>query len=362
MARVAAERHGLGGGERHDVAYVHQRRKHLRGVLQGLAAGEARADLLQGRASPSVDDGNPVLGGPRKDHFPLPTDPHALHELRLQRSEARQEDLVEAQHAGLGAAEAAQRPRAPVLQPEDRLCASGCLPQPPQDAQDFVQLHRSAGQGREDGEDGSGAWLDSLEHRQGVGRNQVLLLPLGDLGKQLLCVGIGPEMLPHGLQQSVHLVYQPPLQLLLGDLTAEEGLLEVAEAGVRLTVHGERVARPGEEDVLGVVQTGVHQVVLHQMHLVVCSLLGARLWLRWAVRVVDLPLHILRRVLHEDRAVGVRLRHLGLARFQPVEHVVGQDHRLHLPAGPVAVVACEHVDLALVHTELADVSLKEENV
>ena len=47
---------------------------------------------------------------------------------------------------------------------------------------------------------------------------------------------------------------------------------------------------------------------------------------------------------------------------EPVEHVVREDDGLQLDARLVAVLAREHVDLALVDAELADVGLEEEDV
>lgn len=54
--------------------------------------------------------------------------------------------------------------------------------------------------------------------------------------------------------------------------------------------------------------------------------------------------------------------HLLLALGQTVEHMMREDDRLELDAGCVAVFAGEHVDLALVDAELADVCLEEEDV
>mmetsp|Transcript_45563 Transcript_45563/g.126450 ORF Transcript_45563/g.126450 Transcript_45563/m.126450 type:complete len:264 (-) Transcript_45563:291-1082(-) len=77
---------------------------------------------------------------------------------------------------------------------------------------------------------------------------------------------------------------------------------------------------------------------------------------------MDLSSHVLERVLHEDGAVRVGFRHLGLARRQTIQHVVGQYDRFLLPPGQVAIVSRKHVHLPLVDTELANVRLEVEDV
>lgn len=62
-------------------------------------------------------------------------------------------------------------------------------------------------------------------------------------------------------------------------------------------------------------------------------------------------------VLHKDGRVGVALGHLLLALQQPRQHVVAQDDGLVLALDLVAVLAREHVHLALVHAQLANVRL-----
>eukprot|EP00965_Chrysotila_dentata_P150012 4954614-Pleurochrysis_carterae.AAC.2 len=80
-------------------------------------------------------------------------------------------------------------------------------------------------------------------------------------------------------------------------------------------------------------------------------------YLRGAVGLSQLARHLVRRVFHEDGRVAVRLGHLGLALGEAVEHVVRQDDRLQLDPGRVAVLAREHVHLALVDSKLANVGL-----
>mmetsp|Transcript_59867 Transcript_59867/g.105264 ORF Transcript_59867/g.105264 Transcript_59867/m.105264 type:complete len:262 (-) Transcript_59867:365-1150(-) len=106
--------------------------------------------------------------------------------------------------------------------------------------------------------------------------------------------------------------------------------------------HGTVVA---EDDVLGVVHDGV---LVHH--------LGR------AERFLDLALHILRRVFHEDGRVRVGLGHFLLAFLQARQHVVGDNDRFKFLLLRAGVLSCEHVDLSLVHAQLADVRLEEEHI
>ena len=76
----------------------------------------------------------------------------------------------------------------------------------------------------------------------------------------------------------------------------------------------------------------------------------------------DLPAHVLGRVLHEDRGVGVALGHLRLPRLQAHHHVVRQDDGLVLNAHRGTVLPGLHVHLALVQPQLTDVRLQQEDV
>mmetsp|Transcript_55279 Transcript_55279/g.143792 ORF Transcript_55279/g.143792 Transcript_55279/m.143792 type:complete len:265 (+) Transcript_55279:1142-1936(+) len=190
---------------------------------------------------------------------------------------------------------------------------------------------------------------------------QRLPLPFRDLPQQLLGLWVRLEVLPHRLQQHVHLVDELLLELLLADLAGHERSPQALEAGVGRPSdgHGEPLLR--EKDVLNVVQAGVFEIVLDQAH---ALLLCLRHLLRelGAVGVADLARHVLGRVLHEDGAVGVRLRHLRLPLLQAQEHVVRQDDGLQLPASRVAVVARQHIHFALVHPQLAHVRPQEEDI
>mmetsp|Transcript_16930 Transcript_16930/g.36299 ORF Transcript_16930/g.36299 Transcript_16930/m.36299 type:complete len:226 (+) Transcript_16930:1627-2304(+) len=98
------------------------------------------------------------------------------------------------------------------------------------------------------------------------------------------------------------------------------------------------------------------------MHRFLVGLVLHLAFLRGAVGLSQLARHLVRRVFHEDGRVAVRLGHLGLALGEAVEHVVRQDDRLQLDPGRVAVLAREHVHLALVDSKLANVGLQEEDV
>mmetsp|Transcript_15400 Transcript_15400/g.43069 ORF Transcript_15400/g.43069 Transcript_15400/m.43069 type:complete len:226 (+) Transcript_15400:120-797(+) len=118
----------------------------------------------------------------------------------------------------------------------------------------------------------------------------------------------------------------------------------VATIGLR-PLHS-KAAKPREGDVLDVLVAGV-----------------ALNLLRRAEGLLQLGLHLLLAVLHEDCRVGVALRHLLLPLQQPGHHAVRQDDRLAaLGLAVVTVLAGQHVDLALVHPQLADVGLQEEDV
>ena len=106
-----------------------------------------------------------------------------------------------------------------------------------------------------------------------------------------------------------------------------------------------KLVRPRNDDVLDVLHARVP-----------CDLL-----LR-AICLLDLRVHLLLAVLHENCRIRIRLGHLLLALLQSHEHVVRQDDGLVLALDVVAVLSREHIHLALIHPELADVRLEKEDV
>mmetsp|Transcript_83 Transcript_83/g.251 ORF Transcript_83/g.251 Transcript_83/m.251 type:complete len:247 (-) Transcript_83:564-1304(-) len=194
---------------------------------------------------------------------------------------------------------------------------------------------------------------------------QGFLLPLGHFSQDLLGKGIVPKMFPHGFQQSVDLNDKLFLKLHVADRSVHEGFLDALKLMVRCAAHFESEALPGEQNMLEVIQARILECLFHQVHvLVLLGLRGVLSLLRrpWAERVHDLAPHVLLRVLHEDGAVGIRLRHLRLSCFEAEEHVVRQNDGLGFSCGSVTVVPSQHVHLALVNAQLTDVCFQEEDV
>ena len=79
-----------------------------------------------------------------------------------------------------------------------------------------------------------------------------------------------------------------------------------------------------------------------------------------AERFLYFPCYLLDGVFHEDGGVGVGLGHLFLALDESADHAVGDNDGLVLLG--VGHFDGEHVDLALVDAELANIDVEEENV
>mmetsp|Transcript_861 Transcript_861/g.2071 ORF Transcript_861/g.2071 Transcript_861/m.2071 type:complete len:375 (-) Transcript_861:248-1372(-) len=207
------------------------------------------------------------------------------------------------------------------------------------------------------------------EALEALGGHEALPLPRHDLRED----GLGPlvllEVITHRLQELVHRQNQPLLEPQRHKPAPQEVGLDLLVRSVRLSTSLEGSIGDGENDVLHVVEARVLQVVRRQVHALHPGIDIPRLLrslcllrLRGAVGIIDFTSHVLRGVLHENSGVRVRLGHLLLALLEPVEHVVRQDDGLVLDARSVAVLPRKHVDLALVHAQLADVCLKEEDV
>ena len=169
-------------------------------------------------------------------------------------------------------------------------------------------------------------------------------------------------MAAHGRKKRVDRPDQSRLEVGFGQCAAEEGIAHGCERDVRLAAGREDSAGQAEDDVLHVIEARVLELVLDELHVLLLALLLERLLGARAERVGDLARHVFRGILHEDGGLLVRLGHFGLALGEAVQHVVRQDDRFQLNARRVAVLACEHVHLSLIDSQLADVRLEEEDV
>mmetsp|Transcript_123882 Transcript_123882/g.396632 ORF Transcript_123882/g.396632 Transcript_123882/m.396632 type:complete len:266 (+) Transcript_123882:861-1658(+) len=263
-----------------------------------------------------------------------------------------QQQLVVANYALIVAADAAQRARRPVLQPKHTFVALRGAAQALQHGPDVGEADILGGQRGKDGEEGrtdlrKTGQLEVGQRRRG---RQCLMPPSRDLLQQPLRLGVISEVRADRLQQRIDLGHEPALQCRLVELARQEGRAQRGEGLEALAVGLEDVALPGEQHILGVVQAGVHEIVVDQAHaLLTVGGCGDTFRDPGAVSIPDLALHILRRILHEDGAVGVRLRHFGLALLQAEQHVVRQDDGLQLAARGIAIVPRQHIDLSLIH-------------
>mmetsp|Transcript_17078 Transcript_17078/g.41991 ORF Transcript_17078/g.41991 Transcript_17078/m.41991 type:complete len:351 (+) Transcript_17078:1159-2211(+) len=176
------------------------------------------------------------------------------------------------------------------------------------------------------------------------------LVLLDGVQQQLGLLVVG-EVVAHGLQNLVQVPGQRRLHIPRVQLQRHEVRLHLlvrrvvlVPPVVRPAAHAE-LAAPRHDHVLDVLQARVAG-----------DLAGG------AVRLLQLQVHVRLGVLHKDGALGVRLGHLLLPLLEPGQHVVAEDHRLVLALDVVAVLARQHVHLALIHAELADVRLEEEDV
>mmetsp|Transcript_36225 Transcript_36225/g.67255 ORF Transcript_36225/g.67255 Transcript_36225/m.67255 type:complete len:234 (+) Transcript_36225:1655-2356(+) len=80
------------------------------------------------------------------------------------------------------------------------------------------------------------------------------------------------------------------------------------------------------------------------------------------VRPLNLPLDVFDGILHENGTVRIALAHLLLPLLQTVEHVMTQYDRLETLFCRIAVLSREHVHLPLIHSQLTNVRLQEEDV
>mmetsp|Transcript_5287 Transcript_5287/g.15170 ORF Transcript_5287/g.15170 Transcript_5287/m.15170 type:complete len:333 (-) Transcript_5287:452-1450(-) len=197
-------------------------------------------------------------------------------------------------------------------------------------------------------------WLTPLSASHNV-HKRVLRTSLCHLeALDLLEDGLGPlillEVVPDGLQDDVDCLRQRRLQVTWVQSSRCVVRLELCIAGVRLlavlAVDGE-LAKPREDDHADVRET---RVPLH-------SAGGAE-------GLFDFGLDLGGAVLHEDSRGGVALRHLLLPLQKAGHHGVRQDDGLEPDLGlcRVAVLPRQHVHLPLVHPQLADVRLQEEDV
>mmetsp|Transcript_8068 Transcript_8068/g.20696 ORF Transcript_8068/g.20696 Transcript_8068/m.20696 type:complete len:217 (+) Transcript_8068:143-793(+) len=172
-----------------------------------------------------------------------------------------------------------------------------------------------------------------------------------DLLQKLLCLRIVCEVVPHGLQNDVDCLCEGRLEVRRVQGPAREVLLELLVGLVLL--------------IATVLLLPAHFEVPEPRHDYVPHVLEARVpftLLRRAVGLLDLGIHVALGVLHEDGGARVALGHLLLTLEQPAEHVVGEDDGFQLLLLQVAVLPREHVHLTLVHPQLANVGLEEENV
>lgn len=111
------------------------------------------------------------------------------------------------------------------------------------------------------------------------------------------------------------------------------------------------VRAPAERHLVEAAEDDVFQVLVERV----------LLRLRRTGGVADLTHYVLCLVLDEYCVVWVALAHLRCGALQPHQHMVGEDHR-RCALRRVRVLDREHVDLALVDAELAEVDAEHENV
>ena len=85
-------------------------------------------------------------------------------------------------------------------------------------------------------------------------------------------------------------------------------------------------------------------------------------YLRWAVCLFDLLLHVCSWVFHEYCWVWIRLAHLGLALFHSHKHVVWYDDWFVLLFDAITVLFCQHINLSLVETKLTNICFQKEDI
>lgn len=99
---------------------------------------------------------------------------------------------------------------------------------------------------------------------------------------------------------------------------------------------------PSKNDILAVIENGILEGDLLR-----------------AISPLDLPLHILCGILHEDCRIWIRFRHLRLPFLQPEHHVMSHDDRFLFS---LSVLSRQHVHLSLIHSQLAYVCLQKEYI
>mmetsp|Transcript_13495 Transcript_13495/g.38605 ORF Transcript_13495/g.38605 Transcript_13495/m.38605 type:complete len:465 (-) Transcript_13495:516-1910(-) len=369
----------------------------------------------------NVDDADPVVGRVGQDGLGLSHDGHPCHEFRVERCEGGEEDgVVGIDRLGVGVDGVAHL-GGPVRQEQDEGClwcrgahggACGAGPELIQNVQCLLQRRLDR---RHRGQYQMAVGLDLAQFHQiqspylrrrictttttciatciatctTAGHHwhhcrlpllllRLLLLESSHLLQQSLRAFVVGKVRSNWIQQSVELVDQTPLEVGFGNGTVQEGRPDGGKIGV-----GGRAGREGrtgrtEDDVLDVVEAGILEGVLGQVHrflpgvavcvsVSVCVCIGlpnVLFFLRLAGTVGrhDLALHVLYGVLHKHGGIGIALGHLFLPRLEAVQHVMAEYDGLALDLGGIAILPGQHVDLALIDAQLTNVGAEEEDV
>mmetsp|Transcript_15882 Transcript_15882/g.53137 ORF Transcript_15882/g.53137 Transcript_15882/m.53137 type:complete len:327 (-) Transcript_15882:1693-2673(-) len=293
-----------GGSDGEHVADMHHCSDDLAGRLVGLVH---RSHPLQLEVTADVDDGDPVLGGVEENGLALDQDLDVLHQVRHHSREGLDHHAVAGRDDLLLPVAAVDGEAAPVRAPQDLLVVSRSLLEVADDGGQLAQGDLSSGVGGEDTPDRLAA-LHGHEPLESLGGHEVLLLPLHHLVEDGLGVGVLLEVLPHRVQQPVDCSDQSALELCLAQFPGDKVVFDALKGVVSGTPSCESGLGHREDDILHVVEARVLEIVGGQVHTFKTSVdvLGLRcrgfiFGLARAVGVIDLPRHVLLRVLHEDR-------------------------------------------------------------